>query len=64
MINQKWEVSFPKGLGAPEKISLPKLFSLHRHENEGVKYFSGTATYKTNFVVKPSMMSEDRVVFP
>ena len=63
MINQKWEVSFPKGLGAPEKISLPKLFSLHRHENEGVKYFSGTATYKTNFVVKPSMMSEDRVVF-
>ena len=63
MINQKWEVSFPKGLGAPEKISLPKLFSLHRHEDEGVKYFSGTATYKTNFVVKPSMMSEDRVVF-
>ncbi len=39
MINQKWEVSFPKGLGAPEKISLPKLFSLHRHEDEGVKYF-------------------------
>ena len=38
MINQKWEVSFPKGLGAL-KISLPKLFSLHRHENEGVKYF-------------------------
>ena len=53
----------PPLLGAPEKISLTKLFSLHRHEDEGVKYFSGTATYKTNFVVKPSMMSEDRVVF-
>lgn len=29
---------------------------------EGATFFC-TATYKTNFVVKPSMMSEDRVVF-
>ena len=62
MINQKWEVSFPKA-GSTGKNKFAQLFSLHRHEDEGVKYFSGTATYKTNFVVKPSMMSEDRVVF-
>ena len=61
-IDQKWEVRFPKGLGAPEKINLPKLVSLHRHKDEGVKYFSGTATYKTSFSVKSSMLTEDKVV--
>lgn len=26
MLNQKWEITFPDGCGAPEKITLPKLF--------------------------------------
>ncbi len=40
-----WKVSFPPALGAPEQIILEKLSSLHRHPMEGVKFFSGTATY-------------------
>jgi hypothetical protein len=40
-----WDVSFPPNLGAPEKIQLNKLESWTENANEGVKYFSGTATY-------------------
>jgi hypothetical protein len=40
-----WDVSFPPNWGAPEKIQLEKLESWTANTNEGVKYFSGTATY-------------------
>lgn len=62
-IGRKWEVHFPEGLGAPEKIVLPKLVSLHKHKDEGVKYFSGTATYVTSFKMKSSMFSEGKVIY-
>jgi hypothetical protein len=40
-----WELRFPSGQGAPEKIVLEKLVSWTQHQEDGVKYFSGTATY-------------------
>ena len=40
-----WKVSFEKGRGAPEQIELETLASLHLHEDPGVKYFGGTASY-------------------
>jgi hypothetical protein len=45
VIEGPWNVSFPANLGAPSQITLPKLISLHLHADDGVKYFSGTATY-------------------
>jgi hypothetical protein len=39
-----WRVSFPANLGAPSEIMLP-LQSWTKHADEGVRYFSGTATY-------------------
>lgn len=48
-LNESWNVSFPPNLGAPEKITLDKLISLTEHREEGVKYFSGTATYTREF---------------
>jgi (4-O-methyl)-D-glucuronate---lignin esterase len=44
-IDGPWAVSFPSNLGAPAKITLPKLESWTANADEGVKYFSGTATY-------------------
>jgi hypothetical protein len=44
-------VTFPPNLGAPPRIVLPELKSLHRHSLDGVKYFSGTATYTAHFQV-------------
>jgi hypothetical protein len=46
-----WTVKFPPNLGAPPEITLPELKSLHRHDQAGVKYFSGTATYTKKFSV-------------
>ena len=44
-----WQVSFPAGLGAPEQIELAGLSPLQQHADEGVRHFSGTATYSTAF---------------
>ena len=52
-----WKVSFPKGWGAPESISLKNLFSLSNHDIEGVKYFSGTATYTKQFTMSKEQLS-------
>lgn len=46
-----WTVCFPPKLGAPEQIALDKLMPLQNHPLDGVKYFSGTATYKTSFTL-------------
>lgn len=63
VIKQGWRVRFPIGSGAPDEITLPELISLHQCDEEGVKYFSGTATYRTDFKVQTSMLSEDKVVY-
>jgi hypothetical protein len=44
-----WTVSFPPGKQAPASIILPKLRSWTESDDDGVKYFSGTATYVVRF---------------
>jgi hypothetical protein len=44
-----WTVAFPESRGAPSEVTLAELISLHRHPEDGVKYFSGTATYRRTF---------------
>lgn len=44
-----WHVRFQPHRGAPPQIVLPTLKSLHMHDEDGVKYFSGTATYAHRF---------------
>jgi hypothetical protein len=40
-----WDVAFQAERGAPAKITLDKLTSWSDNADQGVKYFSGTATY-------------------
>jgi len=40
-----WDVAFPPNLGAPPQLRLEKLASWTAQADDGVKYFSGTATY-------------------
>jgi hypothetical protein len=49
-----WEVGFPENLGAPKEIKLEKLQSWTDNPDEGVKYFSGTATYSSTLQVPQS----------
>lgn len=58
-----WTVSFPPGLGAPASITLAQLASLHRHPDPGVKHFSGTATYRTAFVLPAWRRNGDERLF-
>ena len=47
-----WNVYFPKGWGAPDSVSLAQLVSWSEVPDEGVRYFSGTATYFKTFDFK------------
>ena len=44
-IDGAWDVSFPEKLGAPAKLQFAQLASFATSTDDGVKYFSGTATY-------------------
>jgi hypothetical protein len=49
LLNGPWVITFPPDLGAPEKIITEKLESWTTSSDDGVKYFSGTATYSKTF---------------
>jgi hypothetical protein len=44
-----WTVAFQPGRGAPETATFQALKPLDEHEQAGIKYFSGVATYTTDF---------------
>ena len=58
-IDGPWELTFPKGLGAPERVVLPQLISWSDHALPGVKYFSGTATYHRKIEVPQALLAPD-----
>jgi len=61
-ISNSWQVAFQTKRGAPETIEMPELISLHRHENSGVKYFSGTAAYTQTINVPGNFIGKDKRV--
>lgn len=48
-IKGAWEVFFPEGWGAPQRAIFPELRSWTESDQDGIKYFSGIATYKKTF---------------
>jgi hypothetical protein len=44
-LSQSWSVSFQPGRGAPESAEFDRLSSWSESPNDGIRYFSGTATY-------------------
>ena len=46
-----WNVKFQAGRGAPDSIVLDKLESLSKSQIDGVKYFSGEASYSKTFIL-------------
>ncbi len=51
-ITGPWELSFPDGWGAPQRVVFNTLISWTDSDNSGIKYFSGTATYRKRFHLK------------
>lgn len=44
-----WKLEFPANHGAPATVELAKLESWHLNEQQGIRFFSGTATYYKAF---------------
>jgi hypothetical protein len=59
-ITGPWELSFLGNRGAPERLTLNKLMSWTEHNDSGVKYYSGTATYRKNIQVPPELLGKNR----
>lgn len=62
-IQGPWELQFPRNLGAPDHVILDRLISWTEHPDAGVKYFSGTATYRTQFTLRAEMPGSDRRLY-
>jgi hypothetical protein len=58
-----WELRFPPGGGAPEHVMLDKLISWSEHDDPGVRYFSGTATYLMTFSVPANLVGPGRRLY-
>jgi hypothetical protein len=61
-ITGPWEVRFPPNLGAPASHQFEKLVSWTTIPDDGIKYFSGTATYLKEFEVPAALLTGDRRV--
>ena len=58
LVTGAWEVRFPAGWDAPDCVTFPALKSWTAMSVEGVRYFSGTATYRKKLSVRPPASGE------
>lgn len=56
-ISGSWKVQFPPNLGAPESRVFEQLVSWTTIPDDGIKYFSGTATYLKEFDAPASLLA-------
>jgi hypothetical protein len=62
-LTNKWEVAFDPKWGGPEKIEFPQLVDWTTRPEEGIKHYSGTATYRTTFELQSSDLRPQTSVF-
>ncbi len=60
-VEGEWRVSFPEDLGAPAEAIFSGLHSWTEHDDAGVRYFSGMATYHKQFPFTADVGDDDRV---
>ncbi|MBC8406321.1 MAG: hypothetical protein H8E15_13940 [Planctomycetes bacterium] len=60
-LNGPWQVEFPEGWGAPQETTFSKLQSWTESKDDGIRYFSGIATYKKTFDVPQSLAEQERL---
>jgi hypothetical protein len=56
-----WQVEFPEGWGAPRTATFAKLQSWTESEDEGIRFFSGIATYRKSFALSESLAKRERL---
>jgi len=58
-----WNVTFPADSGISGPLTLDPLVSWTGHSDPRVKYFSGTAVYRTRFETPPDWIANDKALF-
>jgi hypothetical protein len=58
-----WQLSFPPELGAPAQVTLDRLASWTEQPDDGVRHFSGTATYRKTLAIPAESIAAGRRVF-
>jgi hypothetical protein len=58
-----WKLAFPANRGAPAEATFDRLISWSDSPEEGIRYFSGTATYQTSFTLPGELMRKDRRIY-
>ncbi len=48
-IDGPWQLAFDPKWGGPAKVEFDQLVDWSTHENEGIRYYSGSATYRKEF---------------
>jgi hypothetical protein len=52
-----WQLTFPPKLGAPESATFDRLISWSDYPVDGIRYFSGTATYEKDFTLPSAFLT-------
>ena len=58
-----WTIRFPEGWGAQGEAVFPELMSWTEHADEGIKYFSGIATYSNDFNIDADALRPGRRLY-
>jgi len=61
-ITGPWSIDFPPDWGAPDQAIFPELISWTDSDQEGIRYFSGIATYNKEFEIPREHIDEDLLV--
>ena len=61
-VGDSWQVRFTDRLSSPIELTLDALMSWSDRPEEHIKYYSGTALYRTDFQMPPEMLHKDRQV--
>jgi hypothetical protein len=62
-LSGSWDVNFPAGWGAPVAAVFPELISWASHKEDGIKYFSGIATYRKEFDLPGDILNSDNLLY-
>ncbi len=58
-----WAVRFPEGWGAPAQTEFAALHSWTDDSDEGIRYFSGIATYSKDVLLRPALLEGNRHLY-
>ncbi len=58
--NTSWTLSFPAGWGAPSSVPVDRFQSWTESKDPGIRYFSGTAVYRTNLQIPAGFVAPGR----